>query len=462
MSNMTLKTRIAITFSVITAIILISLNFSIYWFSYNYNEIQFFHRLEERVNIASQYYLGENEFGARFIEEIRQRHLQLLPQEKEYIVSFADSLTAKAFPDSLSLIFSDTFIQDIILAKTANFRDGDVMAMGKVFETKNTPHVVIISSYDQFGVDKMTDLRTKLYALFFVYLAMVFVIGRIYATQILKPLKKIVNKVNQIRSNNLHIRLDEEKEPDEIGEISKTFNRLMDRIETSIEIQNNFISNASHELKNPLTAILGETEITLSKERSAEDYKKSMEKISREASRLHKLTLHLLRLAQTSFDETTLHTQEFRIDELIFDIKEDLEESNRANKILIDLEKLPDDPDLLLTKGNVDLIKIALTNIIENGCKFSNNAPVLVELNCSSNFVEVSVTDTGVGIPDDEIRNIYVPFFRATNVRMFQGFGIGLPLTQKIVMMHHGEILVSSEVNKGTKVILKLPNSAHE
>lgn len=457
---MTLKTRIALTFSVITAIILISLSLSIYWFSFSYNEIQFYDRLNERVSVASQYYLGEKEYGQKLIEEIRVKHLQLLPQEKEFILPFDDVMNLDDFPDSLSTLFSPLFLQEIVANDSARFRNGDVMAIGRVYRNKSFPHIVIVSAFDQFGVEKMNDLRTKLYALFFVYLLMVFIIGRIYATQILRPVKKIIHKVNQIRSNNLHIRLDEEKEPDELGEISKTFNRLMDRIETSIEIQNNFVSNASHELKNPLTAILGEIEITLSKERSNEEYHRSMEKISREASRLHKLTLHLLRLAQTSFDETTLHTQEFRMDDLLFDIKEDLEESNRANKITIHLDELPEDPEQLVARGSQDLIKIALTNIIENGCKFSNNAPVDVQLKCSSDFIEVTVTDYGVGIPEDEIRNIYVPFFRATNVRMFQGFGIGLPLTQKIVMMHHGELIITSEVNKGTRVLLRLPSTA--
>jgi signal transduction histidine kinase len=456
---MTLKTRIALTFSVITAIILISLSLSIYWFSYSYNEIQFYDRLNERLSVASQYYLGEKEFGQKLIEEIRIKHLQLLPNEKEFIIPYSEELDNSIIPDSIISHFSSVFIQDIIANDSARYRNSDIMAIGRVYQHPVYPHIVIVSAFDQFGVEKMNDLRTKLYALFFVYLLMVFIIGRIYATQILRPVKKIIHKVNQIRSNNLHIRLDEEKEPDELGEISKTFNRLMDRIETSIEIQNNFISNASHELKNPLTAILGEIEITLSKERSNEEYQRSMEKVSREASRLHKLTLHLLRLAQTSFDETTLHEQEFRMDELLFDIKEDLEESNRANKVSIHLNDLPEDPELLVARGSQDLIKIALTNLIENGCKFSNNAPVDVHLNCLNDFIEITVTDYGVGIPEDEIRNIYVPFFRATNVRMFQGFGIGLPLTQKIVMMHHGELIITSEINKGTKVLLRLPSA---
>jgi signal transduction histidine kinase len=333
------------------------------------------------------------------------------------------------------------------------------MAYGKKYSYSNQPYLVIVSAYDQFGVSKMKDLRSKLIALFFVYMIIVFVLGRIYAIQILKPIKRIIQKVNQIRSNNLFVRLDEEKEHDEIGEMAQTFNRLLDRVETTIEIQNNFISNASHELKNPLTAILGELEITLSKSRTAEEYEKSMRNISREASRLHSLTLHLLRLAQTSFDESTILEQDFRIDEVLFDIKQDLELANPNNKIHIELEHLPENPDDLMVKGNEDLIKIALTNIIENGCKFSNYDIVVIDLFVEKNTIQIKIKDNGVGIPADELKNIYVPFFRASNVRMFNGFGIGLPLTNKIISMHKGELVFESKVNSGTTATVNLPRS---
>jgi signal transduction histidine kinase len=457
--KMTLKTRIAVTFSLITAFIVISLSISIYWFSYTYNEIHFFDRLHERVRIASQYYIGESQLGAKFIEEIRQQHLQLLPEESEYILPFDSGKNDFIVPDSVLTQFGSSFIQEIIEFKSAEFRSGDILAFGKSYTESSENYLVIVSAYDRLGVEQMSDLRSKLILLFVIYLIAVFILGRIYATQILKPIKRIIQKVNQIRSNNLFVRLEEEKEHDEIGEIALTFNRLLDRVETTIEIQNNFISNASHELKNPLTAILGELEITLSKSRTADEYRSSMENISREASRLHSLTLHLLRLAQTSFDESTITDQDFRIDELLFDIKQDLEESNPNNQIQIILEDLPENPDDLLIRGNEDLIKIALTNIIENGCKFSKNDLVTVNIERNPQSIIVIVDDKGVGIPKDELKNIYVPFFRASNVRMFNGFGIGLPLTNKIISMHLGELHFTSEVNLGTTARITLIRS---
>lgn len=454
--KMTLKTRIAVTFSLITAFIVITLSISIYWFSYTYNEIHFFDRLHERVRIASQYHIGESQLGSKFIEEIRQQHLQLLPQESEFIISFDSEKNEFIIPDSVLEKFGEIYFQKIIDFKSAEFRNEDILAYGKKYDDTSEKFLVIVSAYDQLGVEQMTDLRSKLVSLFIVYLIAVFILGRIYATQILKPLKRIIQNVNQIRSNNLFVRLEEEKEHDEIGEIALTFNRLLDRVETTIEIQNNFISNASHELKNPLTAILGELEITLSKSRTADEYRCSMENISRDASRLHSLTLHLLRLAQTSFDESTITEQEFRIDELLFDIKQDLEESNPINQIHIILENLPENPDDFLIRGNEDLIKIALTNIIENGCKFSKNDIVTVHIERNPKSITVIVKDKGVGIPKDELKNIYVPFFRASNVRMFNGFGIGLPLTNKIISMHLGELHFSSEVNMGTTARITL------
>ena len=189
---MTLKTRIAVTFSLITAFIVISLSISIYWFSYTYNEIHFFDRLHERVRIASQYYIGESQLGAKFIEEIRQQHLQLLPEESEYILPFDSGKNEFIVPDSVLNQFGSSFIQEIIDLKSAEFRSGDILAFGKSYTESSENYLVIVSAYDRLGVEQMSDLRSKLILLFVIYLIAVFILGRIYATQILKPIKRII------------------------------------------------------------------------------------------------------------------------------------------------------------------------------------------------------------------------------------------------------------------------------
>src|SRR3546814_351135 len=289
-----------------------------------------------------------------------------------------------------------------------------------------------------------------------VSVVVVYLLGLVYAGSILKPISQIIQKVNRITASNLHLRLETHEPPDELADLALTFNRMLDRLETSFDIQHNFISNASHELNNPLTAIIGESEVALSKDRPAAEYKQSLEVISREASRLERITLNLLKLAQTSYNDQGLVVERFRLDELLLEIKKDVNENNPANKVRLDFSKAPNEERLYLT-GSRSLIKIALTNIIENASKFSANRKVDMVLHDMGREVMVHVADHGVGIPENELKYIYDPFFRASNVRDIKGFGIGLPLANKIMSLHQGRIQVQTIENQGTVFELYFP-----
>jgi signal transduction histidine kinase len=263
--------------------------------------------------------------------------------------------------------------------------------------------------------------------------------------------------VNQISSENLNIRLQGSVNDDELGELVKTMNVMLDRLETSFETQNNFISNASHELNTPLTSIIGEADVALARERSAEEYKETLKSILGEAEKLDKKTKALLYLAQTGFNGKAMKFDKVRVDQLIFDVQETVNRISPQNKLEIDFSTFPDSPEKLKVKGNEQLLHLALSNIILNACKYSHNKPVKVSLMHNRQTITIMVKDWGIGIPKNEIQHIYDPFFRASNTGNFEGYGIGLPLTRNIIKMHNGELIVASEENGGTLVEIKLP-----
>ena len=118
---------------------------------------------------------------------------------------------------------------------------------------------------------------------------------------------------------------------------------------------------------------------------------------------------------------------------------------------------LPDNPKKLKVQGNEQLLHLAVANIVNNGCKYSNFQQVKVSLGATDTDVYIIVKDTGIGIPEREMDKIYDPFFRASNTRNYEGYGIGLPLARNIVRMHNGELIVSSHENLGTTVQLRFP-----
>nr|WP_246853735.1 HAMP domain-containing sensor histidine kinase [Rufibacter aurantiacus] len=283
------------------------------------------------------------------------------------------------------------------------------------------------------------------------------VAGHFFARKVLQPIVSIVQEVNKIRASNLHLRVKGRENRDEIGDLVSTFNQMLERLETSFYMQKSFIANASHELRNPLTAIRGELEVTLLKDRTPEEYKQSLETLQKETDRLEKLTSDLILLAQTGFDEEAVRQEQVRIDEVLLEVKTDLRQQLPQKQIQLDLSNLPENPELITVLGNRNLLQIAFKNVLENASKFSDHQPVLVSLKCEERQVAVLVKDQGIGIPEQELNRVMEPFYRAQNARSRTGSGIGLAMTEKIMRLHGGSIKMESTLQKGTTVTLLFP-----
>jgi len=277
----------------------------------------------------------------------------------------------------------------------------------------------------------------------------VYLIGLVYANRIVAPIVSIMNNVNKIRATNLSLRLKERKGNDELSKLILMINQMLERLEHSFEMQKEFISNASHELKNPLTAILGETEVALRKSRSEEDYISTLTIIYTEAERLDTLTRNLLSLAQTDYTITNLPQIPIHLNKLIEELYAHFEKTDYKERLNIQIEKKD---QYYIINGNNNLLKIAINNLIDNALKFSYGKMVEIKLYIEDNHIILTIKDKGIGIPMNEQNNIFQPFYRASNTRSYKGSGVGLALSDKIIRLHNGSITINSETNEGTEV----------
>jgi signal transduction histidine kinase len=181
--------------------------------------------------------------------------------------------------------------------------------------------------------------------------------------------------------------------------------------------------------------------------------------ILKQAERLDQITKSLLFLAQTGYKGKAIPFEKIRVDEVIWETKDLIDKLNPGNQVLVDLNLLPEDPRKLKTTGNRQLLQLALSNILNNACKYSGNKPVSLFIASSDTHVIITVKDQGIGIPASEIAYIYDPFFRASNTKLYEGYGIGLPLSRNIITLHKGTLHVTAVVNEGTTVQIKLPNT---
>ena len=430
----------------------------IYLFSKGYTDSEFFDRLTERANIVAQIRLEQDELSTQLYEEIRKKHVQILPKEKEAIYRIQD-FEQPSFPfDSLYSGLPSEFFDRLFRQKISYLKQGDTYNAAIIYADNEGDFVVVSSAHNVFGEAKMNNLRAILIIALLSSLVALFFIGSYYAGKVLKPISDITHQVREITGRNLHLRLITENDKDELAELSHTFNDLLDRLETTFDLQGSFINNASHELKNPLAAILGETEYILNKNRSIEEYQASIRDIEKEAERLDLLINNLLELAQAGQESQGLLIDTIRVDELMFMIKDKLDKIIPLNKIRLDLRHLPDDPSALIVHGNLSLLSVAFINLLDNACKFSDNQEVVVELHTSPKQVTIIISDQGIGIPQNEQSKVFEPLFRAENARGIKGFGVGLSLAQKIIKIHQGTLSIQSRVAQGTSILIKLDN----
>lgn len=452
---MSTKTKIALALFIGNVLIVSAFGGAIYYFLNQYSYVDFYKRLETRANITAQHTFNPDRERADAVKNLRDEYLEKLPDEKDYIIPInPNNSIEKAASDNK---MSSSFLHEVWDKGKANYRYGEKLYTGVKYAHGNQDYVIIVSANNYYATHHLGFLRNILLAGIAFVVLLTFLLSWFFARNIFNPIKQITDNVKQISTHNMHLRLEEHEGNNEISELSFTFNNLLNRIETAFETQKNFISNASHELGTPLTTIIGEADVALIKERAPEYYRETLSKILEQAERLDQITKSLLFLAQTGYTNKKVEMARMRIDEQIWAVKDTIDKLNPKNEIIIDSSLFPDDPLKLKVIGNKQLLHLALANVFNNACKYSHNKPVYVGLAATDSEVVIVVQDQGVGIPANELQFIYDPFFRASNTHYFEGYGIGLPLTRNIIRLHNGTLDVSSEVDKGTTVQIKLP-----
>lgn len=195
------------------------------------------------------------------------------------------------------------------------------------------------------------------------------------------------------------------------------------------------------------------------KDRTSNEYKKSVKSILEDIKNLNSIANKLLLLAQTSNQEQDKVFTKLRVDELLWQAREELLKHHSDYKIEISLSEDLDDQHLTMD-GDEQLIKTALTNLIENGCKYSNDHTVYVTLSFQKDKLTLSLRDNGIGISPGDLEIVTEPFQRGKNVITTSGHGIGLSLVDAILKMHKATFKIKSVLNKGTEVIVIMPISA--
>ncbi len=297
--------------------------------------------------------------------------------------------------------------------------------------------------------------------LFFLYLSIPMAIilsglaGWLIATRALRPVEEMADAARRITAENLSERI-EIKGQDEIGMLAETFNDMIARLEASFDRIKRFTADASHELRTPLTILKGEVEVALKMERTVEGLRKVLMSNLEEIDRLSKIVNDLLLLARMESNREEFRFSEVSLDELIEERYMQMRTFALDKGVKMEMEK----KDGVKVKGDPAKLKQLFLNLMDNAIKYTPpGGRVHVSVGREDGFAVVTVSDTGIGIPQKDLPHIFDRFYRVERAGREGGSGLGLSICKLIVEAHGGRIDVESRQGRGSTFRVFLPIS---
>jgi signal transduction histidine kinase len=284
-----------------------------------------------------------------------------------------------------------------------------------------------------------------------IWLAALFV-GRLVCRRALAPVTQLAAAVREMPVEDLGNRLPAPHTGDELEALSTAFNSLMDRLQESFERQRRFTGDASHQLRTPLTAMLGQVEVALRRDRPADEYRRVLDAVQDQAGHLQRVVEALLFLARADAEARLPQAERLCLADWLPRHLQNWSEHPRARDLVLQCE-----PGSLEVESQPLLLGELLNILLDNACKFSQpGTPITVRACPEKQIVLIEVQDQGCGIAEEDLPHIFAPFFRCAQ-RGVEGTGLGLAIAKRLAEACGGALTAASQVGQGSCFSLTLP-----
>lgn len=351
-------------------------------------------------------------------------------------------------PDKRAMIKGNKFENEIIRGLPYMYYHGTVEHDGETYLVE-----VFRQNYHEQSILKTFGIIFIIANIFGIFLA--FVIGRYISKLMLKPVVEMTETASEISINDLSRRIAVPVSNDEMKTLALTFNDMIERLEISFQRQKQFISDASHELKTPISVIQGYAGLMDRWGKSdPEILQESIDSIKDETEHMSTLIKRLLFLAKDERNFKELCMRELLLNDVLQEVKKEVSVLEIKNNILF----FEDDKDVYI-RGDFNLIKQLTWIFIENAIKYTEKEKCIIEIRLAKvgSEAQIIIKDNGIGISEEDIPCIFDRFFRSDKSRCktTPGNGLGLSIADMITKQHNGHIEVLSKLGEGTTFVLK-------
>jgi len=409
-----------------------------YYFIGQYRENEFMQQLEQKAFTIADILFQSNETGVGFVDEIEKNTKNDFHEERILVFNEKHKLIYNS-GSNLPVEYSEAMLSKVEKNKAFRKQFPEYEIFAKSYEEKGKKLIVMISAYDKYGMATLNRMQYIL--LFSTVLGISFLIffSFIIVEKSLLPIYLLNDEMEDITENNLRKEIAfQSRNNDEVTRLSTSYNKMLLRLADAFENQKLFVQHASHELRTPLSVMLLELDNALV---SADDVSKPvLISIKEELLKLIDLTNSLLLLSKLANERKGVTAlAEVRIDEVLFDIAEEVMSHDSKNKIKIELNGFENE-EMLHVNGNPILLKIMFRNLIENACKYAQDNTAIIRITLHTSKLAIHISNDGQTIAISEQPQIFNPLFRASNSVESKGFGVGLSIVKRIAEYHRAAV----------------------
>lgn len=452
---MSLRKKIALYFSLSTQIISGIVFILIYILFAEKREEEFQMRQKDKISVTLEL-LSQIRSNSNVLME----HVDLLTihdlYDEKLLLFDSDKTLIYSSLDDITVHYSKQLLEQLNPSnKWIETKDGLYDVVGTYVESDDQVYYGLSKAYDNFGYSKLSFLKYTLIITFIFTSLLIIVVSNFLSKKITLPLSRVTKRISEYDFDRDFEPIKVDNSRDEVAVLTEQFNKLMNRINEVFSFQKHAIHHISHELKTPISVLVSNFEV-IENEADPKKLKLLIKNQKEDTKSLSEIINSLLELSKAE-SGNELRTDTFRLDELIFDVAEELNNLYPSFHFHVDYQIQEEYSDHLTITANQRLIKSALTNLMQNCIQYAIDKQANITISPRKNDVQLIFENKGSSLTNKETDFLFQHFFRGSNSKGKRGFGLGLVFVKKIIDLHEGTITYKSENQTTNQFHITIP-----